>query len=57
MISGKKQRRKIALKINSIVIQETNAVISLGIAINNILKFSEQVGKLSRLANFKLTYV
>ena len=46
MISGKKQRRKITLKINSIVIHETNAVILLGIAINNILKFSEQVGKL-----------
>ena len=50
MILGKKQRKKVRLIINSIVINESNAVELLGITIDNILTFND----LCRNASYKL---
>ena len=42
------------LIINSIVINESNAVELLGITINNILTFNEHINNLCRNASYKL---
>ena len=54
MILGKKQCNKVKLIINSIVINESNAVELLGITINNILTFNEHINNLCRNASYKL---
>ena len=46
MILGKKQCNKVKLIINSIVINESNAVELLGITIDNILTFNEHINNL-----------
>ena len=52
MILGKKQCNKVKLIINSIVINESNAVELLGITIDNILTFNEQINNLCRNASY-----
>ena len=54
MILGKKQCNKVKLIINSIVINESNAVELLGITIDNILTFNEHINNLCRNASYKL---
>ena len=51
MILGKKQCNKVKLIINSIVINESNAVELLGITIDNMLTFNEHINSLSRNAS------
>ena len=53
MILGKKQCNKVKLMINSIVIDESNAVEILGIAIDNILTFNEHMNNLCRNTSYK----
>ena len=48
MILGKKQCNKVKLIINSIVINESNAVELLGITIDNILTFNKHINNLCR---------
>ena len=47
MILGKKQCNEVKLIINSIVINESNAVELLGITIDNRLTFNEHINNLS----------
>ena len=54
IIIGKKIIDKVKLKINSNVINESNTVELLGIAIDNKLTFSEHINNLSRNASRKL---
>ena len=54
MILGKKQCNKVKLIINSIVINESNAVELLGITIDNMLTFNEHINNLCRNASYKL---
>ena len=54
MILGKKQCNKVKLIINSIIINESNAVEILGITIDNILTFNENINNLCRNASYKL---
>ena len=54
MILGKKQCNKVKLIINSIVINESNAVELLGITIDNMLTFNEHINNLYRNASYKL---
>ena len=54
MILGKKQCNKVKLIINSIVINESNAVELLGITIDNMLTFNEHINKLCRNTSYKL---
>ena len=50
----KSEINKVKLIINSIVINESNAVELLGITINNILTFNEHINNLCRNASYKL---
>ena len=54
MILGKKQCNKGKLKINSIVINESDTLELLGIAIDNILAFNEHINNLCCNASYKL---
>ena len=54
MILGKKQCNKVKLIINSIVINESDAVELLRIAIDNILTFNEHINNLCSNASYKL---
>ena len=54
MILSKKQCNEVKLIINSIVINESNAVELLGITIDNILTFNEHINNLCRNASYKL---
>ena len=54
MILGKKQCNEVKLIINSIVINESNAVELLGITIDNKLTFNEHINNLCRNASYKL---
>ena len=54
LIHGKKQGNKVKLRINSIAINESNAVELLGIKIDNILTFNEHINNLCRNASYKL---
>ena len=54
MILGKKQSNKVKLIINSIVINESNAVELVGITTDNKLTFNEHMNNLCRNASFKL---
>ena len=54
VILGKKQCNKVKLIINSIVINESNAVELLGITIDNILTFNEHINNLCCNASYKL---
>ena len=54
MILGKKQYNEVKLRINSIVISESNAVELLGITIGNKLTFNEHINNLCRNASYKL---
>ena len=54
MILGKQQCNKVKLIINSIVINESNAVELLGITIETILTFNEHMNNLCRNASYKL---
>ena len=53
-ILAKKQCNKVKLKINSIVINESDTVELLGITIDNILTFNEHINNLCRKASYKL---
>ena len=54
MILGKKQCNKVKLIINSIVINESNAMELLEITIDNMLTFNEHINNLCRNASYKL---
>ena len=54
MILGEKQCNKVKLLINSIVINQSSAVESLEVTIDNILTFNEHVNNLCRTASYKL---
>ena len=54
MILRRKQCNKVKLKINSIVINESDAVELLGITIDNLLTFNEHINNLCRNASYKL---
>ena len=54
MILGKKQCNKVKLKINSIVINESDTVELLGITVDNVLTFIEHTNNLCRIASYKL---
>ena len=54
LILGKKQCNEMKLIINSIVINENNAVELLGITIDDILTFNEHINNLCRKATYKL---
>ena len=54
MILGKKQCNIVKLKINSIVINESDTVELLVITIDNKLTFDEHVNNLCRNASYKL---
>ena len=54
MILGKKQCNKVKLKINSILINESDTVELLGITIDNMLTFNEDINNLCRNASYKL---
>ena len=54
MIFGKKQCNKVKLIINSIAINENNAVELLGITIDNTLTFNEHINNLCRNASYAL---
>ena len=54
MILGKKQYNKVKLKINSIVINESDTAGLLGIKIDNILTFNGYINNLSRNASYKV---
>ena len=54
MILGRKQCNKVKLKINSNVINESDAVELLGITIDNLLTFNEHINNLCRNASYKL---
>ena len=54
MILCKKQYNKVKLKINSIVISESDTVELLGITIDTILTFSEHINNACRNASYKL---
>ena len=54
MILGKKQCNKVKLKINSIVINESDTVELLGITVDNILTFKEHINNLYRIASYRL---
>ena len=54
MILGKKQCNKVKLIINSIVINESDAVELLRITIDNILTFNEHINNLCSNASYKL---
>ena len=54
MIVGKKQCNKVKLIINSIVINESDAMELLGIIIDNILTLNEYINNLCRHASYKL---
>ena len=54
MILGRKQCNEVKLIINSIVINESNAIELLGITIDNILTFNEHINNLCRNASYKL---
>ena len=54
MILGKKQCNKVKLKINSIVINESDTAGLLGIKIDNILTFNGYINNLSRNASYKV---
>ena len=49
MILGKKQCNKVKLKINSLVINESDTVELLGITIDNVLTFNEHINNLCRI--------
>ena len=54
MILGKKQCNKVKLKINSIVISESDTVGLRGITIDNVLTSNEHIINLCRIASYKL---
>ena len=54
MILGKKLGNKVKLKINSIVINESDTVKLLGITIDSKLTFNEHISNLCRNASYKL---
>ena len=54
MILGKRQCNKVKLKINSIIINESDTVELLGILIDNIPTFSEHINNLCRMVSYKL---
>ena len=54
MILGKKQCNKVKLKINSIVINESDTVELLRITVDNILTFKEHINNLYRIASYRL---
>ena len=54
MILGKKQCNKVKLKINSIVINESDTVELLGISVDSVLTFNEHTNNLCRIASYKL---
>ena len=50
---GKKQCNKVKLKINSIVINESDTVELLGFTIDKILTFKKHLSNLCRIASYK----
>ena len=54
MILGKKQCNKVKLKINSVVINESDTVELLRVSIDNILTFNEHINNLCRNTSYKL---
>ena len=54
MLLGQKQSNKVKLKINSIVIHESDTVELLGIKIDNKLTLNEYINNLCRNASCKL---
>ena len=54
MILGKKKRNSVKLIINTTEIEESRKVVLLGITIDNLLIFNEDIDNLCRTANCKL---
>ena len=54
MILGKKKRNSVKLIINTTQIEESRKVVLLGITVDNLLMFNEDIHNLCRTANYKL---
>ena len=54
MILGKKKRNSVKLIINTTQIEESRKVVLLGITVDDLLMFNEDIHNLCRTANYKL---